>query len=237
MKPLFKYFGFTANLLIVFLLMSCGTVPVPPVKVSPAEVVDVILVDPYSEIQLVEKKETMIYNDSLSNLSSQLIKEAILAHSNWIPVTDTMSINDEKTFDSYKTFMLNMSATRSENRYAVPIPTALDSLIESTGHRFGMIVWATGYERSKKNYIVNEILSVVTALATAVITMGTYYYYPMAYKGSLSLNVAIIDSRDDLVAYQNNLKVQDKKPTDYSLISKQVKNLFSSYFIYSGDEK
>ena len=72
MKPLFKFFGFTANLLIVFLLMSCGTVPVPPVKVSPAEVVDVILVDPYAEIQLVEKKETLIYNDSLSNLSTSL---------------------------------------------------------------------------------------------------------------------------------------------------------------------
>ncbi len=220
-------------LLSALFMVSCGsvgTVDVPPVSVGPTDVVNVMMIEPYAEIQSIENKKDTYYSEPLSYASAQLIKEAIIAENYWVPVTDTISIKDDATLLSCKSFMRSFQEAKGVDRYRVPVPVLMDSLIESTGHRFGMIVWGTGFERSQGNYRKAEALSVVAAVLTGIITLGTMVYVPMPYKGSLTLNVALIDTRDDCVVYHNTVSVKDKKPTDYSVVNKKVKELFSDYY-------
>lgn len=224
---------FTVCLSVVLFFISCGsvgTVQVPPVKVGPADVVNVVLVNPYTEIMLLENKQEAAYSEPLSYASGQLIKEAIWEQKFWIPVTDTTSIKGDSIINTYKSFLRSVMVTKEAERYYVPVPSELDSLIESTGHRFGMIVWGTGFERSKGNQRKAEALSLAVGILTAVATMGTAYYVSTPYEGALTLNAVIIDTRDDCVVYHNSVSATDKKPTDYSTVNSLVKKLFSDYY-------
>ena len=225
MNKLFRYlkcttFAFTA----ISMLLACRSIPVSPPKIGLSEVDNIILVDPYTEIRLIEKDQFSQYNDSLSYLVSRLIKDAF-AQNRWIPVTDTISIRDETILSSYQLFQYQIK--NASDGYQVTVPSELNTLIKSSGHRFGMLLWANGYERTKDNYSKIEALNIAVCILSVIVSFGTLYYYPMTYKGSLRLYVAIIDTDDGRIVYYNTALLNDSRPTDYTFVLKAIRTLFS----------
>lgn len=230
MRKLFRYLKWIAFVLsAVFMLYSCRSVPapVPQPQMGSSKVFDVVLFEPYSKIGLIEKNQLSQNNDSLSSLVSQLIKD-VCARNCWIPIADTISINNDTILFSYKSLLYHLE--NAGDRYQVTVPPELNSLIESSGHRFGMILWATGYERTKGNYRSIVAENIVLCVLSGILTFGTTFYYPPIYKGSLRINAAIVDTTNESVVYHNTAFLNDSKPIDYLCVHTIVKKLFSDYY-------
>lgn len=208
-------------LLILPLLASCSTAKYYTSNVAATEVKDVVLLNPESNISLVGKDNKCTYNDSLTTISEELVKDAILSNKDKIPVTKTVAVNDKIINQMYS--MVSKAVKSNKKIWTVTIPESIDSLIESTGSRFGMIVISTGFTRVKGNY-GNELAK---GIGLGILTLGAYYQVPV--KSYLNLYVLIADSKDNNITFFRKSSIEDKSPVDELVVDKQVLDIFKDY--------
>jgi hypothetical protein len=218
-------------LCVAFLLNACTTTRIVKSSVPPAEVVDIAYFPPIAQIQLINQGNAMVNDDSISQLCAQ--KQLVLM-GKWkerMHITSEIQINDALTklkLEKESIFLvqkgLEYLKSQSEAQFAVKLPPVMDSILKTTGKRFGMITINEGFTRTKVNY-TNEVTK---SVAVSLLTLGTYRYTPI--KANSSLFVLIIDAKSHNVAFFRRSFLNGEEPLKDDIIKRQLLNIFIKYF-------
>lgn len=223
-------------LLVVIFSVSCSSSKFFTSDVKPVEINEMIKIEPFSYISLIEKGDRGIYNDSISkyakivlNESLETFREKLRLSSEEIILTDSL----ERTKLEQEIYFLILSAERNKNRKKkhrtnVEIPPLIDSLLSVYDKRFGLIIVQKGFTRAKGNYGGQVAKAVGMGILTGLATGTAYYQSPI--KANSILYAVIVDNKEKNVAFYNSSVMQDREPTEKGNITKQLQYVFEKYF-------
>lgn len=222
----------TIILLALFagILTSCTPMGMLSSDVRPSEVKDLQSLTPFSYIYLIEKENKSSLNDTLSDMSQELLQNVLTdlaQNQNRLPITgelettaDTLIRNQLEREVEY----LCLTADRTRKLGDLAITPVLDSLLEMNGKRFGLITVAAGFTRQKGNYGGQ----IAKGIVVGVLTLGLFA--PVPIKSNSTIYMMIVDAEKDNIAFFNKAYVQDKEPLDENVIRKQIDKVFENYF-------
>lgn len=219
-----KLFIFGAG---IMLLASCTTTKMLTSAVSPDEIKDLQKFQTLAYITLIESGNKGKLNDTLSDKFAEIFTDALRTYKTRIPITGNIFISDtliqmkiEKEIE-----FLCITADRQRSISNLKITPKLDSLLEKSGKRFGLITVATGLTRVKGNYGGQ----LAKGAAIGVLTLGMYNQTPI--KASSTVYAMIVDSKDNNIAFYRKSYLQDKEPLDKDVLTKQIQKIFENYFL------
>ena len=212
---------------IALLCSSCSGSKVLTSEVLPNEITEMIKIEPFSYISLIEKANRGVYNDSISsstktllNESLNIFKEKLRLSPEEIIITDpTERIKLEQELN-----FLIMTAERNRAIENIQITPLIDSLVTANDKRFALIIIQSGFTRKKNNYGSQ----IAKGIGMGILTMGMYYQTPI--KSRSIIYAMIVDNQNKSIAFYNKSILQDKEPTEKENIIKQLNRIFENYF-------
>ena len=216
-------------LVLVSILDSCSTTELLTSDVKPAEVIDLQFFEPITYVSGGKK----ILNDSLSNVSKQLITEIANDFKDNISLTGTILVTNNTVKQRLEKDIENLVMSANDikllNISSIRITPLIDSLLESNNKRFGLITVEQGYIRSPKAEQIAA--AVVLGVSLFILTRGRFdpSLFPQSDKSYSGLYIMIVDAdRDDIAFYRKSHKNGD--PTDKKELSDQFKKIFKGYY-------
>ncbi len=219
------------GLRILLLLICCGFISCTVTKpltsdVTPAEVTDLKLLEPYSYISMIKKGNQGELDDSISDISKQLNMDALKSYTGKIPLKGEIFLTDSTVNHQLEKEYEQLILTAEKNRDIthLRITPTLDKVLESNETRFGLVVVASGFTRVKGNYGKQ----VLKGAALGILTLGMYYETPI--KAYSTVYAMIVDAQMDNVAFFRKSFLQDLEPINPNVLSKQYEDIFEKYF-------
>ncbi|MFV0392227.1 MAG: hypothetical protein ACK5KP_10155 [Paludibacteraceae bacterium] len=211
---------------IVFVFSACTTTKRLTSGIQPSEVKDMQKFETLSFISLIESGNKGKLNDTLSEKSKSKF-ENTLREFNDIPLTNEINLSDTITKKQVgkEIELLCLSADRQKDIRNITIAPVLDSLLEASGKRFGLLTVTSGFTRNKGNYYGGQIAK---GIATGILTMGMYYQTPI--KSNSTVYVMIVDAKDNNIAFFKKSSLRDVEPLDEKILKKQIEDIFEGYF-------
>ena len=156
-------------LLMVLAFSSCTAKKGFVTKLPKQEIADVQRFPIISDIYALDKNDNGYRSDSLSLLSVQCVNNYLDKQTN-IDITKNIEVNDTTLLRMVSDEIRGLSETAFDNKEIalVPIPHTIDSLLEVQGKRFGLLIYANGFERYEKNRLkaFNQALIMMQGGAT-----------------------------------------------------------------------
>jgi len=212
-------FGFIA-------FFSCTTSKTLTSAVKSNEVTDLQFIEPFSYISLIEKGNRGKYNDELSNESKHLLIKVSNSYQNQISLKGDIFVSDVLTKRKLENEIkyLCFSADRQRSISNLKLTPVIDSLLELSGKRFGLITVSMGFTRAKGNYGGQ----IAKGAAMGILTLGMYYQTPI--KSFSTVYAMIVDAKENNIAFFRKSFLQDKNPLDEAVLMKQFQKIFEGYF-------
>lgn len=215
------------SLLSLVFLVSCGTSAIYLQGFSVPDTSEgVALLSPVSCIYYIDAKGTESYDDSLSLVSEVLM--ASLIEQQKLPISSTLPLDSIQKEESIA-FMQYLFANKPVELTVAPIPSVLDSLLETNNQRYGLLIYTEGMTRNRKQYAKDLAASTAFGILLAVATMGTFYTYNYSMLYAAGVNVAILDSDYDRVVFYNKIPVDEANPLSEKHMGKYIKRLFKDF--------
>ena len=215
------------TLLCILLFSACTTSRFAKSSVTPQEISDLQLFPTYSYISMIEKGNQSKLNDSISRKAEQLLHQILIENKGQIPFTGEINIPKESSTASkikQELETLFVTAAKQKDIAKIGLTTTIDSLLEQSGKRFGLITVSSGFTRKKSNYGKQ----VAKGAAVGLLTLGMYYQVPI--KANSNVYTMIVDAKDNNIAFYQKSIIADKEPLDEVVLRKQIKKLYEGYF-------
>ena len=223
-----KFITLLTAVLSCIVLSSCGTTSYLATGHKLDDMRNVVLFEPVSKIETIGKGQITVTNDTACLASQALLLDTFNTYETGLNIDSTYSpastVEEEiikKGIESVYAQYLNSTAPRNFSAFVVP--ESLDKIIENTGNRYGMIVYHYGFSRTGANYAAQ----IAKGIGIAILTLGSVYTVP--YKDRSNINVFIIDSEQDIIAWQNFDIAADYNPLKQKHINRQFKRLFKPF--------
>lgn len=217
------------SLIPLVFLLSCGTANsalfLQGFSMSDASN-GMVLLSPVSTIFFLDNKGHESYNDSLSLASESLMTDLIARQG--LPITTTLPLDSLQKEESVA-FMRFASANKPVDLLEAPIPSVLDSLLESNNQRYGLLIYTDGMTRDRKQFIKETVAAATFGVILAIVTMGAFYTYNTSMEYAAGVNVAILDSDYNRVVYYNHIPVQEANPMNEKHMGKFITRLFKAF--------
>jgi len=212
---------------VIILCSSCSTSKMLTSDVKPVEVTEMLKIEPFSYISLIETGNKSIYNASISSQANTVLNESLerLTRQLRLP-SKGIKVNDSferKKLENEINYLV-LSAERNRNIKNIGITPMIDSLLRVNNMRFGLIIIQSGFTRAKGNYGGQ----VAKGVGLGILTMGMYVQTPV--KSSSAIYAMIVDNKNKNVAFYNKSVLQDEEPTEEETITQQLYNIFEKYF-------
>lgn len=222
-------------LLALCLLTSCGAARYMSALDS-AAVSDMVLIRPYSIISYYDgNKSGNAVDDSLSVCSEELISSLLLNSA--VPVERMIDLDysDAATDVAYgiADALGYMSTASRKSIGECPIPHQVDALLESQGIRYGMLVFATGFDKTRKAYtkeVATDVLVATASIALSALLGGGVGVYGVTQKSNSDIMIAVADSETDRFVFYDRSLGQDRSPLDNVSVWKQLDSMLGGYF-------
>lgn len=222
MKSLIK-----ATLLIsIFTCMaSCG----PSGKLADPAIIgqmkhNIVLFDPVSRIEVIGKDNLNAKSETASAEAQNLLKEKICTYDTGLGIDALHVSEDLKEAYAVQDDIIALADwyinTNGEDLSYIEIPPTIDSIIESSGRRYGMIIYSEGFSRTGCNYALEIAKTVGIGILTGYVTVP--------FKNSSSIYLMILDSKTDRIAY-NRCTFGEYNPLSGKHVEKQFKRLFKDF--------
>lgn len=224
-KPKMKNSLIISIILLIIGSTSCTSLHSLHSGVSPEEITDVVLIEPLSYISLIEKGNRAQHHDSLSDVSCELLTDVLRMRSR--PQITAFQFPEDtlvyKEIEQDIQIML-MIAEHQQNVENIRSSQTLDSLILSSGKRYGMVAVSTGFTRGRGNYGKE----VAKGVAVGVLTLGMYSQAPI--KNRSDIYIGIIDARESRLVFYNRSQQPEQDPLDHLVLLNQLHDIFGVYF-------
>ena len=212
-------------LLFAGIFTSCNTSPIATSRVKSAEISDLQYFEPLSVISLVKSKNTAVYSDSLSKISQTFQAAIINSYKEKLHISSVIMWQDSPVNAGLRKEIQNLLADgwKKEETDSVKIGPILDSILEKSNKRFGLITVAKGFTRTKSNY--SDEMAKSIALTAATLGMVTR----VTKKCESRVLTMIVDAKKNNVAFYRVCDIVDKEPMDTIILRKQFKKIFKGY--------
>jgi hypothetical protein len=213
-------------ILIILAIASCTTSKLIKSNVKPEQVPKLQIFEPISYIYYIEQGNRAIYNDSLSNLSNQLILKVSKDFCSQIHLSNEITLVDSSSKKKIENEieLLVKYVGRYGNLYNFKLPPVMDSLIETTGQRFGLFTVNVGFTRIAGNYKKQY----VKGTAISLMTLGLYYEVPISCNSILY--VIIADAKENNIAFYRKSDAP-YEPLDEAGLKNKYADIFKRYFL------
>jgi hypothetical protein len=205
-------------------------------KVKPTEIEQLEVFRPLTYMAQIEKENKGEMNDDLSHALEKMLVEEIFNLSPKMPMLSPVIIKDEQIQLRLEDEILRLCMWTSTNSTIkkITIPPTIDYVLESKGKRFGLIILGKGYERSNANFKWAKD-QVIASNILSVLSFGVSSLPGVAVSGAertrVVLNVMILDSKVNSIAFFNESLFVNKNKLDNTALNKELKWLFSKYFL------
>lgn len=218
---------------VVAVISSCG-----PVKYTSSVNLDLKSVDEYAFIEPVadilyyNNRNKPVYDPELSDDASDLI--TTIVSSQRYPFTDVINMDYDKSDSKIRKWIQNIGSVSTSRLDRVKVPGDLLDVIESSGHRYGVVIYSSGYIRSREAIHYEEtqeaIGNVIGAAISAIVNSSkkdgdkddekktTYEPYSNSQNKTpydCNMYCVVIDSQsDEIIHYIHPIPFFEKDPLD-----------------------
>lgn len=218
MKTLFRFPVLFA--LCILGLTSCGLSRYVS-KEDVANINDVALVSPFSEIYFLDGKGQEVFDESLSMVCAQLMDSAARSI---LPVSYVIGPEGDAFPEGFMQEVYEILHIDARNAGNLPMPRNIDMLLEENGCRYGVVLFAHGFDRDAKNYAKGIAAGVLMAAFTTVLTAGMFTTYMLPFRSKLETWIAVFDSVEDKIIFYNHIE-EEASPTRWNHVERQLKRL------------
>lgn len=183
---------------------------------------DASLIVPVAEISYMDRNGEVAYDESLTAKCLELLTESALQSS--IRISDWIKYDEELFSDDIIGEIIGIRSINPQRAGEVTIPSALDGLLESHGKKYGIIIYAQGFDRDAKNYRKEALKSTFIGIATTIATLGMVTLYPVPERYNLDTWIAVLDAENDKIVYFRHVN-REASPTNASHVMRQVNKL------------
>ena len=217
----------TLFLWVAILCTSCSTPKFLTSDVKAVDITEMLKIEPFSYISLIEKGNKSVFNDSISNNTKVVLNESVETFRDKLRLSSeeiilTDSLDRAELEEELRILMT--AADRNQSVQNIAITPLIDSLLNANGKRFGLIIVQSGFTRTKGNYGGQIVKGIGIGILTGLLTGISYQQIPV--KASTTLYAMIVDSQNKNVAFYNKSFLQDAEPTKKEVIIKQLNNVF-----------
>ena len=211
---------------LAFLATSCGTTKFLRSEVLASEMVELSYLEPFTYIQLIEKKNEATFSDSLSLVTKTILESAIENNSSKLKLNQKLELANDSLKTKVENEISNMAQRiiQTKTLDGITLTPVIDSLLESKNQRFLFATVATGFGRKKGNFGGQ----VAKGIGVGILTLGLYT--PVPIKSNLTIYGFIFDAKMNNVAYSKKTNPIEKEPTDPIIIEKQLLQIFDGFF-------
>ena len=211
---------------IVFVMSSCTANKGFVSDLKSSDLHDIQQFKPNCNIGIIGKQNKFRSNDSLSDIAEVFVDERI-ARGCVLPITGKIQIDDsitEKRIENEIYYLMYWATNvRPSKLNEIKITYAIDSILESKGERFGLLLLTTGFTREKSNYAGQ----IAKGIGIGLLTLGSVYTVP--YKEASQLYIMVVDAVDDNIAYFKSSILQEHSPIEFDTYNQHFYQLFKNY--------
>lgn len=204
---------------------SCSSGKMVRSSVAPAEIKELMVLEPLTYISGIWKGSEPVMSDSLSVISRDVILSSLNSNGRLPRISETIIFQDESILGVYavstQDLVNRLLLGKKGGIVNITIPPEIRALMGD--ERFGIIICAEGFSRSSKNY-TNQMLK---GLGIGILTLGTYVEEPI--KARTNMYVIILDNERNEVAYFNHSDAQNE-PVSEKHVGRQLDKLLKKYF-------
>ena len=227
-----------ALLLSALLFSSCA--PSRYVSRIPAsEAAPIALLEPLSDISYINRNGAQAYDDSLSMESTRLLTDILTTmplpvESFQYPVEYVIPYDYSGENNVIAWDVSALAGVRPRKLKDAGVPDGIAQLLRENGYRYGMLVFAAGFERDQTNYrkglLGGAMLSVVTGVLSALVGVGgAAYSVPLRYLSRIY--VMIVDAEaNEIVYYANTSNMEEERdPLNPLTQRRRIEKLFRRF--------
>ncbi len=212
---------------IVVLVSSCTSSKLVNRSVPGSAIKEPAYFEPLAFVSVIDKGNSGKHNDSLSNVSKILL-DSVIRQSKNLKVSKKVEIADLKLKEEIEGELeaLIQNIIKTNKIEGVKIPVKIDSVLNTSNHRFTIATVASGFGRAKGNYGKQ----IAKGIGVGVLTLGMYT--PVPIKANTILYVVIFDTQKREIIYYAKSSPLEKAPTDKKALEKQYRALFEGYIYF-----
>lgn len=237
----------TAALSALVVLSSCG-----PVKYSSSQHLDLksvpeyAFIEPVADVLYYDRRNKPVYDAELSDEAADLI--ATIVSSQRYPFSRVIGMDYDRADRSIRKWIQNIGSVSVSRLDRVKVPSDLLDAIERTGHRYGVVIFSSGYIRSREAIRYEEtseaIGNVLGAALDALVNSdkkdkdgkkkeSSYKPYSNPEKKTpydCNLYCVVIDTNtDEIVHYIHPVPFFEKNPLDGRDMESMLSSLLADF--------
>ena len=190
----------------------------------------VAMLAPVSAIFYLDDRNAEYFSDSLSFQSEGLIEQ--LAYGLPLNIRESIPLNEDQREEAVR-FLRNVEQLSWDKMQTVPVPAALDSLVEASGERYALFIFTEGMMRDMKGYAKEAALSAVLSIASvaaAVFLGGGAAVTSMPKVAANHIHAIVLDSQIDRIVYFNrDFRDEDIHPLNAEEVDRQLRRVFKPF--------
>ncbi|MBP5724288.1 MAG: hypothetical protein J6X18_12050 [Bacteroidales bacterium] len=221
MKPHFITF-----IVLSCIVTSCAQTRYIAQDANIPEINDILLFEPYTEIGLISHGDDIELIDSLAETAKNKLTSFLCINSNITRVTEYA--NDTLANQYLLNFFKQVERTPKNTLNTLQIPTVYDSILTANNKRYGMLVCAYGFSRTKQNRISQNAKAIGIGVATAILTLGMGYVAIYPENSKSHIDIVIIDAENDNVIFQN-ISDRESEPLEDVKVCDQLADIFRGF--------
>lgn len=185
---------------------------------------NIVLFDPVSRIEVIGKDNLNTRSETASADAQNLLKDMVCTYDTGLEIDAIHVSEDLKEAYEIQDDIVALGDwyinTEGYDLSYIDIPRTLDSIIEASGRRYGLVLYSEGFSRTGGNYALEIAKTVGLGLLTG--------YVSVPYKNSSAIYLLILDSKTDRIAYYRHTG-GEYNPLSTKHIKKQFKRLFKDF--------
>jgi hypothetical protein len=213
------------TILFGLLLTSCATKRLVSTTNPVHSTQSLAYFTPYAYISIIEKGNTAVPNDSLSEVARLLLDSIILENKTFKQKTRVEISDVDMNYIQADVNNLFNSIIRAGKIEQAFIGPNLKKYIDKDKNRYYLTSIMSGFGRKQGNYGKQ----VAKGIGVGILTLGMFA--PIPIKSNVSLYAAIIDAEKMEVVYYSSTLPLEKSPTDRHVIERQYFKVLSEHFI------
>ncbi len=212
--------------MVITVLMSCSPVQVLTSGIKQSEINDMAYFKPQAAIGLITKGNNVQTNDSLTAIAAGMQENIVHSLNQTIHVTADILPNSDNLARRLEaeTYTLIDECSKREIVKDIPITPLVDSLLEQSGKRYGLITLNVGFTRMEDNYTNQQI----KFTAIGLLSLGMFDVH--AVKSNSTIFTVIADAKENHLVFYGKTSLDGKEPLDSTVLIKQMKKTFSTNF-------
>lgn len=178
---------------------------------------------PFTYIDYIESGNMGYYSDSLTAIANEVNMEIFSKRLPGIYIDSIIPLFQEE-FDALEKPVLEVCNSERTTQM-IQVPKPILEFMESMELDEAAFIVESGFDRSRKNYVLKMVGSIGLAVATTLLTAGTATMYTTPAMSNDTYTIFIVDRIHRVVKYRKTVS-RESNPIDYNASAKILTNLF-----------